>query len=139
MRFVATQRKMSSLNVATFRRNYVYVHAEDVALYTPENPEPLRGRDSIRHWYGGFVNGFPDMSVKRERLFAHGEWVCGEYAISGTHTGPVPGPGGQEIPVTNERVKISSATVYRVQGGNVTEVHEYFDQLSYLTQLGLTE
>ncbi len=118
---------------------YVNFHAEDVTLYTPVDPEPLRGRDSIRQWYGGFVNGFPDMNIKRERLFAQGEWVCGEYTVSGTHTGPVPGPGGKEIPPTNKRVKLSSATVYRIQGGKVTEVHEYFDQLSFLAQLGLTE
>ncbi len=117
---------------------FANVHAEDVTLYAPDSPDPIRGRDSIKQWYGGFVNGFPDMTVKAERLFAQGEWVCGQYSIAGTHTGPLPGPEGEEIPPTNKHVKMSSATVYRVQSGKVTEVYEYFDMLGFMAQLGLS-
>lgn len=130
----AAERAMNARDLDAFAN----LHAENVTLYAPDSPEPMRGRDSIKHWYGGFVNGFPDMNVKAERLFAQGEWVCGQYTVSGTHTGPLPGPEGKDIPATNKRVKMSSATVYRIQGGKVTEVHEYFDMLGFMAQLGLT-
>ncbi len=129
----ATERAINARDLDAFAN----FHSEDVTLYAPNSPEPLRGRDSIKHWYGGFVNGFPDMNVKADRLIAQGEWVCGVYTVSGTHTGPLPGPEGEEIPPTNKPVKMSTATVYRIQGGRVTEVHEYFDQLGILAQLGL--
>lgn len=117
---------------------FANLHAEDVSLHAPDTPEPIRGRDAVKEWYGGFVNGFPDMDVKTERLFAQGEWVCGEYSITGTHTEPLPGPGGSDpIPPTNKPIQLASATVYRVQGGKVTEVTEYFDQLGFMMQLGL--
>ncbi len=117
---------------------FANVHAEDVTLYAPDSPDPIRGRDSVAQWYGGFVNAFPDMIVKAERLFAQGEWVCGQYAIAGTHTGSLSGLGEEEIPPTNKPVKISTATIYRVQNGKVTEVHEYYDLLGFMAQLGLS-
>ncbi len=113
------------------------LHAEDVALHAPDSPEPRKGHDSVIEWYSGFFDGFPDMDVKTLRTFVHGDWVCGEYVVAGTHTGSLPGPEGEPIPPTNKRVSVPSCTVYRVQGGKVAEVHEYFDQLGFLAQLGL--
>ncbi len=115
---------------------FVDLHAESVVLYSPDSPEPRKGRAAIREWYGGFLNAFPDLEGKRERAFAQGEWVCVEYMVSGTHKGPLPGPEG-EIPPTNRQVRVTNCSVYRVQGGKITEVHEYFDQLAFMAQLGL--
>ena len=114
------------------------LHAENVILHSPDSPEPTQGRDKVQAWYKAFTVGFPDLEVKQLQLFASGDWVVGEYEVAGTHTGPLPGPEG-EIPPTNKRVRIASATVYRVEGGQVAEIHEYFDQMSFMTQLGLME
>ena len=114
------------------------LHAEEVVLHSPDSPEPTKGRDKVQAWYKAFTVGFPDLDVTSSRLFASGEWVVGEYVVSGTHTGPLAGPEG-EIPPTNKRVQLPSATVYRVEGGKVAEIHEYFDQLSFMAQLGLME
>ena len=114
------------------------LHTENVILHSPDSPEPTQGREKVQAWYKGFVDGFPDLDVKTLRSFASGDWVVGEYTVSGTHTGPLPGPEG-EIPPTNKRVQMPVATVYRVEGGQVAEVHEYFDQLGFMAQLGLME
>lgn len=110
---------------------------ESVVLHAPDSPEPRRGRRAVREFYKGFAKAFPDMNPTAARRFAQGEWVLGEYLITGTHNGPLAG-GGQTIPATHKKVSIPNATVHRVQGGKVTEVHEYFDQLGLLAQLGLT-
>lgn len=118
---------------------FVNLHTEDVAHHSPDSPEPRRGRESLKDWYKGFVHGFPDLDAKTERLFADGEWVCGEYSVTGTHSGPLMGPAGETIPPTEKKVRVSNCSVYRVQGGKVAEVWEYFDQLSFMAQLGLTD
>lgn len=110
--------------------------AESVVLRAPGVPEPLKGPRAVREFYQSFTDAFPDLDPDTQRRFAQGEWVFAEYAVSGTHKGPLVG-GGQTIPPTNKRVKVPNATVYRVQAGKITEVHEYFDQLGLLTQLGL--
>ena len=114
------------------------LHAEDVVLHSPDSPGPTQGREKVQAWYKGFTDGFPDLDVKSLRLLASGDWVVGEYVVSGTHTGTLPGPEG-EIPPTNKRVHVPSATFYRVEGGRVAEIHEYFDQLGFMAQLGLIE
>lgn len=112
------------------------LHAENVILHSPDSPEPTQGREKVKAWYMAFTDGFPDLDVKSLRHFGQGDWVVGEYSVTGTHTGPLPGPEG-EIPPTNKRVTMASATVYRVAGGQVAEIHEYFDQLAFMAQLGL--
>jgi steroid delta-isomerase-like uncharacterized protein len=114
------------------------LHAENVVLHSPDSPEPTRGREKVQAWYKAFATGFPDLDVKTLRTFGAGDWVIGEYMVSGTHTGPLPGPEG-EISPTNKRVQLASATVYRIEGGQVAEIHEYFDQMSFMAQLGLME
>lgn len=114
------------------------LHAENVVLHSPDSPGPTEGRANVQAWYKAFTDGFPDLDVKQLRLFASGDWVVGEYSVTGTHTGPLPGPEG-EIAPTNNKVTMGSATVYRVEGGKVAEIHEYFDQMSFLGQLGLME
>ncbi|MDX1534102.1 MAG: ester cyclase [Thermoplasmata archaeon] len=114
------------------------LHAENVVLHSPDSPEPTKGRENVRAWYKGFTDGFPDLDVTQLRLFASGEWVVGEYTVKGTHTGPLPGPEG-EIAPTNKVVTMPSATVYRVAGGQIQEIHEYFDQMGFMAQLGLLE
>lgn len=117
---------------------FANLHADDVSLHSPDNPEPLRGRAAVQSWYEGFVNGMPDLDAKSLRTFAQGEWVCGEYEVTGTHTGPLSGPEGESIPPTNKRIHVANCSVYKVKGGKVTEVHEYYDLMGFMAQLGLT-
>ncbi|HKZ63832.1 MAG TPA: ester cyclase [Thermoplasmata archaeon] len=114
------------------------LHAENVVLQAPDNPEPVRGVESVVKWYKGFFDAFPDMKATAGRSVNQGEWLAVEYTITGTHKGPLAGPGGASIPPTNKAVRVANLSLYRVKGGKVAEVHEYFDQLSFLTQLGLS-
>ena len=109
---------------------------ESVVLRAPVSPEPLKGRKAVREFYEGFTNAFPDLDPNAQRRFAQGEWVFVEYAVTGTHSGPLVG-AGQTIPPTHKKITLPNATIYRVQGGKVTEISEYFDQLGFLAQLGL--
>jgi len=57
--------------------------------------------------------------------------------VTGTHLKPLANPAGPPIPPTNRKIRVANCSVYRVQGGKVVEVHEYFDQLGFLAQLGV--
>ncbi|MEE9164474.1 MAG: ester cyclase, partial [Thermoplasmata archaeon] len=84
-----------------------------------------------------FVTAFPDARSKKERSFGQGDWVCQEYTITGTHTGPLKGPGGEAIPATNQPVRLRGCGVYKFEGGEITEEHDYSDSLGMMAQLGL--
>ena len=74
---------------------------------------------------------------QKNRSFGKGDWACLEVLFTGTHTGPMQGADGAVIPATNKSIKTSYCMVMKFEGGLVSELNEYFDQLGWLAQLGL--
>jgi ketosteroid isomerase-like protein len=116
---------------------YGSVFAEYLLMVTPALSGTATGRDARVAFVQGIVDSFPDGVVEVQRYFGKGDWACVEVLFSGTHTGPMPGPGGTEIPPTNKPVKWPYCMVMRFKDGLVSELYEYYDQLALLTQLGL--
>ncbi len=101
------------------------LYAESVVFYGPDLPEPLKGRAALRKVFEEFLTAFPDIRSKAERSFGQGDWVCMEYTLTGTHTGPLKGPGGETIPATNEPFRLQGCGVYKFEDGEITEEHDY--------------
>ncbi len=91
----------------------------------------------MREYLQGFGNAFPDLHIEKERAFGQGDWVSVELTITGTHKGPLPGPGGETIPATNKPVRFRNSIITKYEGGKIAEEHRYFDQLGLMAQLGL--
>ena len=117
---------------------YASLYAEDLLMVTPGIPGPTTGRDVRVKLAQGLVNAFPDARVELLRSFGQGDWACFEVLFAGTHTGPMPGPGGTEIPPTNKPVEFPYCMVVKFKDGVCCELYEYYDQMALLTQLGLT-
>lgn len=63
--------------------------------------------------------------------------VACELHIEGTHTGPLPTPGG-DIPATGQTVSFDVAEILELdEDGRVVEHREYMDPGALMTQLGL--
>ncbi|MCJ2531794.1 MAG: ester cyclase [Candidatus Thermoplasmatota archaeon] len=116
---------------------FVGFRAESNVYHAPELPEPLKGRGALREFYQGLLKAFPDGRAEVVRAFGQGDWVSLELTVTGTHQGPLPGPGGEAIPATNKPVRFKTCFVVKFEGGEVTEEHEYWDQLGFMAQLGL--
>ncbi|MFQ5907641.1 MAG: ester cyclase [Thermoplasmata archaeon] len=114
------------------------LHAESVVDYSPQNPEGTKGIDAHRESMQNLFGAFPDARVEKTSAFGQGEWAVVELTFAGTHTGPLMGPGGQEIPPTNKAAQLKVCSVNKVEGGKIAEEHTYFDQLTMLAQLGIT-
>lgn len=112
-------------------------HTDDVISYSPMRPEPTEGVEAHKEAIKDLFIAFPDMELKRERTFGEGEWVFASYTITGTHKGPLPGPGGNDIPPTNRKVKFPMGTATRFVNGKIAEEHNYFDRMTMLAQLGI--
>ncbi|MEE9163254.1 MAG: ester cyclase [Thermoplasmata archaeon] len=116
---------------------YYELYAESVVHYSPQSPEPRKGRAAFREDIEGAITAMPDSQLKVVRAFGQGDWVCLEVTSTGTHTGPFQGPGGETIPATNKPVQIQGCALYKVEGGEITELRDYFDLLGMMAQLGL--
>jgi predicted ester cyclase len=116
---------------------YGSIYAEDLYMVAPGLPGPTTGRDVRVKLAQGLMDAFPDARAEVQRSFGRGDWACVEALFTGTHTGPMPGPDGTDIPATNKSVKFPYCMVVKFRAGECSELYEYYDQVDLLTQLGL--
>ena len=106
----------------------------------------MRGREAVQERLQSWGEALPDLSWTRLRGFGQGDWVCVELLITGTHKGPLrhgfdrrllgPKSDGVVRP-TGNRIELRGCVVYKVEGGEISESHIYYDQVEFLKQLGL--
>jgi steroid delta-isomerase-like uncharacterized protein len=110
------------------------LYADDAVLSDPSGE--FRGREAIVQYWEGFFRGFPDLSVTEEFKAEGGDTAITEWTVSGTNQGPLETPEGT-IPATGKRVTISGSDGMSVDEERITSHRVYYDQLTFLTQLGL--
>ena len=111
--------------------------AESIVDYMPGRPEPLRGPKAIREDNSSFLTIFPDAHFKKTNEFGQDDWVCIQGFFEATHEGPFPVPGGQPIPPTGKKLRVSQCMVVKLNEGKIIEIHEYFNHLDFMSQLGI--
>ncbi len=116
---------------------YGRLFSEDLVMRTPGLPGVTTGRAARVELVQGIVAPFPDNQVDVERTITEGAWSCFQLRFTGTHTGPMAGPDGSEIAPTNKSVALPYCLVTKMDNGVVTEVHEYYDRLELVAQLGI--
>ena len=132
----AIGRSMEAYNTRDFEA-FAAPFAKNATYHSPNIPEPLKGPEEIRQHFAEHPPIFPDTHVKIERSFGQEDLVCAELIWTATHKGPLPGPDGQPIPATNKSVRLPMVAVYQFKEGQILAAHEYWDQVAFMTQLGL--
>ena len=122
------------------------LHVDNIVMSSPDLPEPAKGREAVQDRLQAWGEALPDLSWTRLRGFGQDDWVCVELLITGTHKGPLRhgfdrrllGPKSDGVvPPTGNRIELRGCVVYKVEGGEISESHIYYDQLEFLKQLGL--
>ena len=108
--------------------------ADDGVIVDPGGEH--RGRDAIAQYWEGFFQAFPDMHGQDDFEAESGDTAINEWSASGTNTGPLEGPEGT-IPATGKGVTLRGCDAITVRDGLIQSQRVYFDQLSFMTQLGL--
>jgi predicted ester cyclase len=112
--------------------------AEDYAAEHPGVTVLLDKSRSIAY-HQRFVTAFPDIRFEVLGLVAEGDRVLVQWTGSGTHTERLATITGRTIPPTRRRVMISGAMLTEIREGKAVRGWFYWDQLTLLAQLGLTE
>ncbi len=81
-----------------------------------------------------YTAAFPDLSFEIRHEFACGDMSVIEFRATGTQTGDLEG-----VPATGRRVEVDVCNVVEVRDGRVYREREYFDALSMMQQLGVTD
>jgi steroid delta-isomerase-like uncharacterized protein len=96
----------------------------------------FKGSGDARPFLQSYVDGFPDARFELSNVFSSGDRAMVEGTYSGTNTGAMQSPAG-EMPATGKTVNLPFAAAMRVQGDRITQHHAYWDQMTFLGQLGL--
>ena len=115
------------------------VYASDAVAYDPMYPQPLRGRDAIKKDSADFFRAFPDLRFEITNIIEKSDRLgAGEVRMTGTHTGPLVTPTGDEVPPTNKRIELKGAAFVGLnEKGEIVEERRYYDVGTILRQLGL--
>ena len=94
----------------------------------------ITGIDGFREYYNNYLTGFSDAEFNFIDIIAQGDKLVKHWNFKGTHDGVMFG-----IPATNKKVDISGTTLVLMKDGKVLQEQDYFDNHSFLMQLGLLE
>ncbi|MBL6649098.1 MAG: ester cyclase [Flavobacteriaceae bacterium] len=92
----------------------------------------ITGIDAFRDYYNNYLKGFSDAEFIFVDIFAQGDKLVKHWNFKGTHDGEMFG-----IPATNNKVDISGTTMVLMKDGKVFREQDFFDNHSFLMQLGL--
>jgi ketosteroid isomerase-like protein len=112
-------------------------YAANAVADTPEAGR-VEGREAIVQYLMSFADAFSEMSFETAEMLEIGNIAVDEGFLVGTHTGPLRTPDGDVEP-TGKRVRIRSCDIVATSGGVAVSHRFYFDQLDFLTQLGLLD
>jgi steroid delta-isomerase-like uncharacterized protein len=83
----------------------------------------------IRQWYVDY----PDLRFEWKSRFNAGNWVAGEWTMTGTNVHS----SNPAIPATGKRFSVRGVSIIEVQEGKIKRETDYYNQLTIMQQLGL--
>ena len=92
------------------------------------------GIDAFRDYYNNYLTGFSDAEFTLIDIFGQGDQLVKQWNFKGTHDGDMFG-----IPATNNKVDIIGTTMVLMKDGKIVQEQDFFDNYSFLMQLGLIE
>ena len=111
------------------------LYSDDIILTTPDGQ--FEGRENIQEYVQGLYNAFPSGGIKLGRSCENDDLYFGEFALGAINTGPIAMPDGSELPPTNKTVELKATEIARVENGRIVQHDMMWDNMTFLSQLGL--
>jgi hypothetical protein len=82
----------------------------------------------------------PDTKISSHPVkFGSGDWTCVIGELEGTFSQPMPIGNGKTIPPTGKKFKLTMCTVGHWKDGKMIEEHLFWDNQSFMKQIGLAQ
>ncbi|MGL4311379.1 MAG: ester cyclase [Paracoccaceae bacterium] len=112
-------------------------HADDITVYWPDG-HSTKGIDVHINDLKYMFTFAPDTRIQEHPVkIANGEWTSVIGVMEGTFTLPMKLADGTEIPPTGKAFKITMATVGHWVDGKMDAEYLFWDNQTYMDQLGL--
>ncbi len=114
-------------------------HAASIVVHWPDGHTTTGIDVHIEDLKAMFVYA-PDTRIKEHPIkIAQGEWTAVIGTMEGTFTAPMPTGNGQTIAPTGQAFKLPMATIGRWQDGVMVEEYLFWDNQTFMKQLGLAQ
>jgi hypothetical protein len=114
-------------------------HSKDVIVHWPDGHQTAGIEKHIEDLKAMFVYA-PDTRIKIHTVkIGSGEWTAVIGIMEGTFTKPMPTPDGKTIPPTGKPYKITMCTVGHWKDGVMNEEYLFWDNLTFMKQIGLAQ
>ena len=112
-------------------------HSKDVVVHWPDGHQTQGIEKHIEDLKAMFVYA-PDTRIKVHTVkLGSGEWTSVIGIMEGTFTQPMPTPDGKSIPPTGKPFKITMCTVGHWKDGVMDEEYLFWDNQTFMKQIGL--
>ena len=91
-----------------------------------------QGKEALKAYFEGTVAWSSDFKIQMHHNISSGEWLAGEWTMSGTHTGDVPG-----MKATGKQYSIQGASIMEFRDGKLRRHADYWSLLTFMQQVGL--
>jgi len=112
-------------------------HSADIIVHWPDGHQTKGIERHIADLKAMFVYA-PDTRIQEHPVkIASGEWTSVIGVMQGTFTKPMPLPGGRSIAPTGKSFKLIMCTVGHWKNGVMDQEYLFWDNASYMQQLGI--
>ena len=114
-------------------------HSKDIIVHWPDGHQTTGIDRHIEDLKAMFVYA-PDTRIRVHPIkFGSGDWTSVIGVMEGTFTKPMPAAGGKTIPPTGKPFKLEMCTVGHWKGGVMDEEYLFWDNLTFMKQIGLAQ
>jgi len=115
-------------------------HTEDIVVYNPDG-------SVTKGLHPAHINDLkpmfifaPDTKIEKHPVrFGNGDWTAVIGELEGTFSEPMPIGNGQTIPPTGKKFKLTMATIGHWKEGKMIEEYLFWDNQSFMKQIGLAQ
>lgn len=112
-------------------------HADDIVVSWPDGHDTHGLKQHLEDLKKLFVHA-PDTAIKVHPIrIANGEWTAVTGIMTGTFTKPMPLPDGLFVAPTGKKFSLPMATIGHWKDGKMDHEWLYWDNATYMAQLGI--
>ncbi len=114
-------------------------HSDDIVVNWPDGHHTNGIATHIEDLKAMFVYA-PDTKIETHPIrFGSGDWTCVTGTMTGTFSKPMPIGGGKTIPPTGKKFSVPMCTVGHWKDGKMIEESLYWDNQTFMKQIGLAK
>ncbi len=121
-------------------KNFNISHADNIKVIYPDGATTVGLAPQHIDMLTPMFVFAPDTKIKNHPVrFGNGDWTCVIGEMEGTFSRPMPIGNGKTIPPTNKKFKLAMSTIGHWKDGKMIEEYLFWDNQSFMKQIGLAK